>query len=512
MNKQSQHSTQKPNNLSHQIELWLKKHYKKVLVIIVFLGAVLRLKGTLLGAFAFTYDSARDMIAVQNIIQNHDLNLIGPTTGLPGLFYGPWWYWFLIIPFVASGGDPMAAVVLISLICLSMIPLSFWLAKQLGTYTSATATAIAVACSPLFIASSVQLWSPNFVPFFTLLALILYWRLLQKSTWKDFFLLGLVLGGAYHSEVAYGIFFNFSMTCSLFIVYLLKKRFNALAMFLALIGGFFFTLIPQLVFDMRHNFLQSTSLLGNFIHPKVFQKATPLIERFVERGELFFSQFIKMFALENPIVGIIILIIFGYMIFKILKSPLENTVSQFTFGVVLTILIMWIGFSLFPDAVWEYYLVGVPVLYLGLFAVLSGILARSFKLAGLVLVFTGIFIADPFTMARSIAGPKTNDQSMIRSQKAVIDRVYADADGTPFSVVVYTPTLVDYPYAYLFDWYGNKTYHYVPMENQKVVYYILEKDSSLFRRHWIGEHDGDGQIIFEETTDTGVIIQKRMRE
>jgi hypothetical protein len=50
------------------------------------------------------------IFVVQVIIKIHKLSLIGSTTRLPGLFYGPWWYYFLIPPFLLSGGNPQGIV------------------------------------------------------------------------------------------------------------------------------------------------------------------------------------------------------------------------------------------------------------------------------------------------------------------------------------------------------------------------------------------------------------------
>ena len=71
------------------------------LAVAVILGSYLRFQGVFTNSFAFTYDVGRDMLALWDITHFVDLPFIGPTTGLPGLFYGPWWYW-LLSPFSLS--------------------------------------------------------------------------------------------------------------------------------------------------------------------------------------------------------------------------------------------------------------------------------------------------------------------------------------------------------------------------------------------------------------------------
>src|SRR3972149_7755166 len=81
--------------------------YELTGIVLIFLAALpRRLIFPLKGLFAFNYDQGRDFLAVSKIIWEKDLVLIGQTTGLSGIFYGPWWYYFLAPVVFVSGGDP----------------------------------------------------------------------------------------------------------------------------------------------------------------------------------------------------------------------------------------------------------------------------------------------------------------------------------------------------------------------------------------------------------------------
>src|SRR3989338_751022 len=67
------------------------------------------------GIFAFNYDQGRDFLAVSKIIYEKDLVLIGQTTGLQGVFYGPWWYYFLAPLIYVFGGDPQKVAIALAL-------------------------------------------------------------------------------------------------------------------------------------------------------------------------------------------------------------------------------------------------------------------------------------------------------------------------------------------------------------------------------------------------------------
>src|SRR5690349_7189844 len=45
------------------------------------------------GNISFWYDPARDLLA--GLANLHKPTLIGPTSGIPGVFYGPYWIWLL---------------------------------------------------------------------------------------------------------------------------------------------------------------------------------------------------------------------------------------------------------------------------------------------------------------------------------------------------------------------------------------------------------------------------------
>src|SRR3989337_4519221 len=83
------------------------------------------------GLFAFNYDQGRDFLAVSKIIWERDFILIGQTTGLPGIFYGPWWYYFLASVVFISGGDPQSVAIFFAILAILSIVFLYLLLKAL---------------------------------------------------------------------------------------------------------------------------------------------------------------------------------------------------------------------------------------------------------------------------------------------------------------------------------------------------------------------------------------------
>src|SRR3989344_4006714 len=83
-----------------------------VVLIILFIGILYRLALTANGNFLFNMDNARDMVDVREMVVLPKLRLIGPTSAIDGFYNGPAWYYLLAIPFILSGGNPYASILM----------------------------------------------------------------------------------------------------------------------------------------------------------------------------------------------------------------------------------------------------------------------------------------------------------------------------------------------------------------------------------------------------------------
>jgi hypothetical protein len=61
-------------------------------------------------------------------------------------------------------------------------------------------------------------------------------------------------------------------------------------------------------------------------------------------------------------------------------------------------------------------------------------------------------------------GYKPSDPGLLSTQLQTIDLIYAQAQGKPFNVYTYIPSVLDWHYQYLYWWYGHKKYGYLPCE------------------------------------------------
>src|SRR3972149_12110870 len=145
----------------------LTDFYKKetlILYLIILIGIFLRFQGVFSNSFAFTYDVGRDMLAVSDIASLNKIPLIGATTGLPGVFYGPWWYYMLTPFFIIFSGNPQGIAFVMALVGVITIIAGYFLGKALGGNFLGLSLAVLISVSAILISLSSQIWNPNIVP------------------------------------------------------------------------------------------------------------------------------------------------------------------------------------------------------------------------------------------------------------------------------------------------------------------------------------------------------------
>jgi hypothetical protein len=126
----------------------------------------------------------------------------------------------------------------------------------------------------------------------------------------------------------------------------------------------------------------------------------------------------------------------------------------------------------------------------------------------------------------------SDDPSLLANEIKAVEWVYEKAEGQGFSVYNYLPSVLDYPYQYLFWWHGLRKYGYLPCEyasypgspgifipNKKkfvepkkcgdLRFLIIEpnKKNPQLRENWINDLK-QGYELIEESFSGKILIQK----
>lgn len=488
-----------------------------LLSIIVAAGAFLRFWGTIHGSFAFTYDVGRDLLAVQKMVEIKRFSLLGPTMGVEGLFYGPWWYWFLAVPFILSGGNPFFVTASIGIFGTAMILIAYFFGREIGGNFWGLPFALAVAFSSPLVNFSTQIWSPDLLPPLMLSSITLYYFLI-KGKLKNFFcwlFLGLFTGLTFEMEASFGFFFILAMFFALGWKTIKDRKWLSFNLFLF---GIFLVELPRIIFETRHNFLQTKALFQVFQMGSSTGGDISFLKKLSENLSLFWLNWSETLGAQNTwfsifalIVVLIILLFYGRNIKKAEMSLLK--ILLLILGLTL------LGFSLYSRSLWLHYFVGLPLAYLLIFVLAARIFWEKSRLGKKVvaLVFV-IFIfinARPIGIYKSIKEPLfKGDAAVFRNQIKVLDALYQGAHGEKFNYVAYTPPLYTYTWDYLFSWYGEKKYGYGPdKETEKIFYLIIEPEFEHPERleNWFKIRENDGKFVKKEIIAGGIILEKRTR-
>lgn len=497
-----------------------KKFFTKELILlylIVLVGAFLRFQGVFTNSFAFTYDVGRDMLTLWDIVYNHKILLIGATTGIPGVFYGPWWYYMLVPFFVLFAGNPQGIAFTLSTVGVLSIFLAFFLGKRIGGSSLGLAMAFLTSISPTMISLSSQIWNPNVAPLFALLAFLVLERIYlfkNKAKLIYFFILGILLALNIDIEILWGILFSLGILASLFIV--LRKKLEVKKIVFIILGGLI-VLLPRIIFELRHSFIMTKSFF-TFLSAKTLEDKLDAYHFIENRFFTHFDEFGRSFLQVNNYLTIFLLFFIAVSILLFYKKATRIT-KEFILTSFIVLLVFYIGSFIFTHALWPHYFVGLPVVYILLLSISLLLFANKLKnniLTVLILAILFVININALQIFQGFNKPLwEGNASVYRNQLAVIDYVYREASGKDFKYNVYTPPVFDYTYRYLLMWYGNKNYNYLPTESTKdatYAFFIIEPDPGYEDRlkWWLKAREKDGKIIKVKKMPSGIVIQTRI--
>ncbi len=489
--------------------------------LILIAGAVIRLKGIFENSFAYTYDVGRDLLALRAIVVDHNVPFIGPTTGLPGLFYGPWWYYILTPSFILGNGNPQAVAGFIVLVGLVTVVLGYYFGKKLYSPSVGLVIAGLLSFSPIMLGLTTQIWNPNIAPFITLLLFVFIYVVLRYEEKKEkkvavwhFFFIGILLQLALDAQVVYGVLLSGSVVLGGILFLGRSLSFKTVSAFIA---GTVLILSPRIFFELKHNFLMTNSVLSAFTGTFPGGSELSIPERVIPRVIVLWDLWKDTVGVGNDILAFLLVML---IFFGLLRGWGKSEKSLRTFVKILafTILIFYIGLLGFGHDIWSHYIVGLPVvfiLFIGIGLAFFHIAFPKFKT--IILIGAGVIVIanmNPVRLIDDFRGPIwEGDVSVYRNNLAVIDYVYTEANGKPFKYIVYTPPLHDYTYQYLFQWYGQKQFGYTPDNNEDSLFFvILEPDTQYpFRLiNWLEQRKGDGKVIKTQKFKSGIIVQTRI--
>lgn len=359
------------------------KNPKVIALVIILLGVFLR---TYKVAERFEWGHDADLFSwiVKDILVNHHIRLIGQLTSAPGIYIGGLFYYMLVPFYWAFNMNPLSALIPVSLLGIVTMILYFVIFSKLFNRT--------IGVFALFIDGillynvGVDRWVVPTV--LTNLWTLLYFYSLIKIVRKDFsnlWLLGVLLGLIWHVHIAL-----IPTLIAVPVAFILSKKIPNFRSILTFLVGVFVGSFPFFLFEYKHHFSQTFSIIENFTVDhgggKGFSK---LALNYIKISKTLVDYlFLPNGNIVDPKIFATLFLFSGLFLFKTKLISLKENI----------LLVSWfigplVFFSISSTIVSEYYFSSYYILYLVIAVFWLSSLFNKNKVLQKIIIFAFVFIA-----------------------------------------------------------------------------------------------------------------------
>src|SRR3989344_4362285 len=488
----------------------------------------------------FYFDQGRDALVIWKLWHEGKPFLIGPVTGLAGIFLGPFYY-YLIAPFyLIGGGSPVYPAVFLALLTTIAIGVTYYLGWQIQSRVTGLIAAAIAGFSYYMVLAGRWLANPTPILLTSVLLLLSMWKLVEgkvKNTKFLWFSLALLIGVSLHFEAASAIFYIPMIIIFWMYLYLTNKKvLPNKVIFVISILLFGLTLLPQIAFNYKHENILFNNFQKVLVEEKSFQ--SPFTSyNLTKKRDFFWGVFSsKIFPGIVKYANIYYLAGLLGVVFALRKIP--KTISP----LIIFIGVPMIGYFFFQGNygnIYDYYMTGYYLPMILLFSIGLGFLWKNFLGKILVLVFFLYFCNLSGTLDRNLiyAGVDGPTHITLGNQLQSVNWVFEDANqlcdpeeilrlptvaqdeecSRQFNVDVYVPPVIPHAYDYLFLWQatkrcGDNLCGMIKEPQKKTVYVLYEVDPPHPERLevWLSRYE-ENSVIEEEVKFGGITVQIRKR-
>ena len=490
-----------------------------LLIFVLFIGVALRAQELISHNFLFLLDQGRDMMAVKGILYDHHQTLIGPATSLRGVFQGPLWYYLLALSTAIFGKDPWGGIVLMFAISISVLLVVYFLMKKLFGEKVALISLFLFSVSPEAIAAATYAWNPHPMWLLIVAYIFSFYSVIYRSK-KFNIILWPIIGLMFHFQTALAVFI---LLATIIYTLVFQRKLILNRNFLIGIALFVCTFIPQIIFDLRHNFLMSRSALNLF-----FGSEQGLFVGGENKGYLdlikshifsFYDNYSSAFIRESGIAKyvpylFIISVLWGILQVKKRSKLFSQRESDFILFISKLLSIVFLLSFIYPFPIRYWFLTGFQSFYLIVLGLILSKLLIDRLGRVIILIFFIILTLNSLQKIDILYIHPKNDggAEKIKGKLAAIDYVYKDSKESNFNLLVFTPAVYTDAYDYLIWWYGGRKYNYIPRKEKEGTFYLLietDRSKPWSYNGWLETVIKTGNVVETKSLPTGLIIQKR---
>lgn len=447
------------------VKLWWDLKNEKfifiLLLAVLILAAFLRFYN-LPEYMTFLGDEGRDAIIIKRMLTQYDIPLIGPPTSVGNIYLGPLYYYMMAIPMALFNLNPVSAAGMVALIGTMTVFLIYYLGKIWFSKKAGLAAAFMYAISPVTIIYSRSSWNPNPAPFFALLSVFGIFKSYQSGNFKWLILSG--FGAAAAIQMHYLALIMVPILVILWLIEFFsksKKNHFWKGTVFALIA-FIIVMLPLLVFDFKHNFLNLRALSSLSGSGSITADSSVLSKI----PSLFFYNLTgRYMAGENSYLTIISA---SLIILSLFYKPLSRPKIILFVWLIIGLL----GLSLYKQNVYDHYLGFLnPVPYLLFGAVIAAnFFNRRIFAAGFLFL---IFLLAIVNLQRNPLLYPGNNQ--LKRTQEIAKFIINETQNMPFNFALLAENNYDSAYQFYLDLYGHKPYQ-VPFTKTNQLFVVCEDE------------------------------------
>jgi len=273
--------------------------------------------------------------------------------------------------------------------------------------------------------------------------------------------------------------------------------------------------LPLLIFDVRHHFLMTRGLLQSFSAPSGHHVTLLYFLAMVRNHlDVFEASFGSVMSVPHINILLLFAIFTAAGIWYVWQEK-DSVKKLFSLYLVLSPFLLFAVFLLYMWPMWEWWILELSVIYLLLGSIIIDFLLKEkvWKFAAFAVLFLfGIYYVQQTYAYYTKDLYDFGGTEKIKGKLQALDYIYHDAQGKPFGEFAFTPPVYTYDTDYLFWWYGQRKYHYIPYQEKKgTVYLLIEKDPEKPWSYngWLETVIKTGTVIKTVTLPSGYIVQKR---
>lgn len=396
----------------------------------------------------FLGDEGRDALVVKGMLVDHNLPFIGPPTSVGNIYLGPLYYYMMALSMIPFWLNPVAAAGMNGLIGVLTVALIYCLGKAWFGRGSGLIAAFLYAISPVAIFYSRSSWNPNPAPFFVLVGAWAFYKAHESGNFKWLILVGAAAAAALNMHYlalilvpVFGLMWVLELSN--------KKISNFWRGSLGGLAAFWLVMLPLVLFDFKHNFLNYRAITEVFTGGQ--SVGFNPVETFLKIPNIFFHDLIgRYLAAENIFLASAVSVLVLLPIILSFKKLERNWPVLF---LTVWLLVGLIGLSFYQGNIYDHYLGflnPVPYLLLG-----GGFSVFKFK-PQTVYIMGWLILIVALSYVNFSRNPllKNPNYQLTRTQE-VAKFIITKTNGQPFNFALIAKSNYDSAYQFYLSQYGH---------------------------------------------------------